>query len=255
MLPYCDSLTLAHPQTKDKLSGYSIDGGSEPGHNSEISIASDRANETTAARWGLSYPVDVGARLRQARERRALSLRELARIVKLSPSLISQIETGKARPSVGSLYALTSALGLSIDRLFVEPDGQQGPATSASVPDSEATLVVRANTRKAIELESGVRWERMTAASHSDVDFLFVEYAPGGASAATMTRHAGKEFGFVITGTLTVTVNFDDYVLNPGDSVAFPSTTPHRLWNASDVPVQAVWVVVGRHRAPSSEAS
>jgi mannose-6-phosphate isomerase-like protein (cupin superfamily)/DNA-binding XRE family transcriptional regulator len=180
-------------------------------------------------------------------------LRELAKIVKLSPSLISQIETGKARPSVGSLYALTSALGLSIDRLFVEPDGRHGPATSANVPDAEATLVVRANNRKAIELESGVRWERMTAASHSDVDFLFVEYAPGGASAPTMTRHAGKEFGFVITGTLTVTVNFDDYVLNPGDSVAFPSTTPHRLWNAGDVPVQAVWVVVGRHRSASSE--
>lgn len=113
---------------------------------------------------------------------------------------------------------------------------------------------MRANNRKAIELESGVRWERMTAASHSDVDFLFVEYAPGGASATTMTRHAGKEFGFVISGTLTVTVNFDDYVLNPGDSVAFPSTTPHRLWNAGDVPVRAVWVVVGRHRTPSNES-
>ena len=181
-------------------------------------------------------------------------MRELAKAVKLSPSLISQIETGKARPSVGSLYALTSALGISIDRLFVEPDGQPGPAASPGLPESESTLVVRANNRKAIELESGVRWERLTAASHGDVDFLFVEYAPGGASAATMTRHAGKEYGFIISGTLTVTVNFDDYVLNPGDSVAFPSTTPHRLWNAGDVPVQAVWVVVGRHRAASTEA-
>ena len=231
-----------------------IDDRQRPDHNSLINIRGDRADQATAARWGLSYPVDVGPRLREARERRALSLRELARIVKLSPSLISQIETGKARPSVGSLYALTSALGLSIDRLFIEPDGASGQHSPSAAPDSEATLVVRASNRKAIELESGVRWERMTAASHSDVDFLFVEYAPGGASAATMTRHAGKEFGFVMTGTLTVTVNFDDYVLNPGDSVAFPSTTPHRLWNAGDVPVQAVWVVVGRHRTPSNES-
>lgn len=176
-------------------------------------------------------------------------------MVKLSPSLISQIETGKARPSVGSLYALTSALGLSIDRLFMESDGKQGNPTPIGGPaeSAESTHVVRASTRKAIELEGGVRWERMTASSHPDVDFLFVEYAPGGASSSTMTRHAGKEYGFIISGTLTVTVNFDDYVLNPGDSVAFPSTTPHRLWNAGDEPVQAIWVVVGRHRTASTE--
>ena len=216
-------------------------------HNPLISLTSDRTEQAAAVRWGLSYPIDIGPRLRTARERRGLSLRELAKAVQLSPSLISQIETGKARPSVGSLYALTSALGLSIDKLFVETDGAS-TAARAPVETEEATLVVRGTSRKAIELESGVRWERLTAASHPDVDFLFVEYAPGGSSHATMTRHAGKEYGFIISGVLTVTVNFDDYVLNPGDSIAFPSTTPHRLWNAGEEPVHAIWAVVGRHR-------
>jgi mannose-6-phosphate isomerase-like protein (cupin superfamily) len=109
-------------------------------------------------------------------------------------------------------------------------------------------VVVRGTNRKAIALEGGVRWERLTAASQPEVDFLYVEYPPGGASASTMMRHAGREYGFVISGSLTVTVNFDDYVLDPGDSVAFPSTTPHRLWNAGEQPVRAIWVVVGRHR-------
>ncbi len=185
-----------------------------------------------------------------------MSLRDLAQRVKLSPSLISQIETGKARPSVGSLYAMTSALGISIDRLFTgTPDdsaSDTGAAGLATADHDGSKLVVRATNRKAIELESGVRWERLTAASHPDVDFLFVEYAPGGSSAATMMRHAGREFGFVVSGTLTVTVNFDDYVLRPGDSIAFPSTTPHRLWNAGDEPVQAVWTVIGRHRSAVS---
>ncbi len=181
-----------------------------------------------------------------------MSLRELAKRVNLSPSLISQIETGKARPSVGSLYAMTSALGISIDKLFTGPDDSRSDTTvtpPVANDHDESKLVVRSTNRKAIELESGVHWERLTAASHPDVDFLFVEYAPGGSSAATMTRHSGREFGFVISGILTVTVNFDDYVLRPGDSIAFPSTTPHRLWNAGEEPVQAVWAVVGRHRA------
>jgi mannose-6-phosphate isomerase-like protein (cupin superfamily) len=162
----------------------------------------------------------------------------------LSPSLISQIETGKARPSVGSLYALTTALGLSVDRLFTEE--------AKSDPD-HPTLVVRGTNRKVIELENGVRWERLTAASHTDVDFLAVEYAPGGASATTMMRHAGKEYGIVLSGALTVTVNFDDYLLGPGDSIAFPSTTPHRLWNAGEEPVHAIWCVTGRHRSTPTD--
>ncbi len=223
-----------------------------------MSVTREAAENGAGARWGMSYPVETGQRLRAERERRGMSLRDLARRVSLSPSLISQIETGKARPSVGSLYALTSALGLSIDKLFMgraegsstnqaTPEGRQEVA-----PDDEAALVVRATRRKAIELDSGVRWERLTAASHPDVDFLHVEYAPGGASAATMTRHAGREYGIVVSGILTVTVNFDDYVLWPGDSIAFPSTTPHRLWNAGDEPVRAIWIVVGRHRVSAA---
>ncbi len=223
-----------------------------------MSVTRDSVESVAAAKWGLAYPVELGQRLRTEREGRGMSLRDLARRVNLSPSLISQIETGKARPSVGSLYALTSALHLSIDRLFTGP----AEGTSVNQPnlegrqemgtDDELKLVVRASNRKAIELDSGVRWERLTAASHPDVDFLYVEYSPGGASASTMTRHAGREYGIVTSGILTVTVNFDDHVLWPGDSIAFPSTSPHRLWNAGDEPVRAIWVVVGRHRVSAA---
>lgn len=57
-----------------------------------------------------------------------------------------------------------------------------------------------------------------------------------------MTRHAGREYGVVVSGILTVTVNFDDHLLWPGDSIAFPSTSPHRLWNAGGEPVRPIWV-------------
>ncbi len=222
-----------------------------------MSVTRESAESVAGNRWGLSYPVEIGQRFRAERERRGISLRDLARRVKLSPSLISQIETGKASPSVGSLYALTSALGLSIDRLFMGPEESATKQTTLEgrqeiATDDESRLVVRAARRKAIDLDSGVRWERLTAASHPDVDFLYVEYLPGGTSAAPMTRHAGREYGIVVSGILTVTVNFDDHVLWPGDSIAFPSTSPHRLWNAGDEPVRAIWVVVGRHRVSTA---
>lgn len=60
----------------------------------------------------------VGARIRQARLERGVGLRALAREVGVSASLVSQIETGKSQPSVSTLYAITTALGISVEALF-----------------------------------------------------------------------------------------------------------------------------------------
>ena len=58
----------------------------------------------------------LGTRLRAERERRGLTLRELARRLEVSPSLFSQIETGKTQPSVRTLYAMVTELGVSLDK-------------------------------------------------------------------------------------------------------------------------------------------
>src|SRR4249919_3617763 len=66
---------------------------------------------------------DIGARLREERTRRGLSLRKLASILGLSPSALSQIETGRSRPSVSTLYAIVNELEISFDELFPNGSG------------------------------------------------------------------------------------------------------------------------------------
>src|SRR5881628_2807252 len=94
---------------------------------------------------------DVGPRLRAHREQRQLSLRELARRLSISPSALSQIETGKSRPSVSTLYAIVSELGISLDELFggrqppkprtarrtAKPPSQAKPAATPAAIDSD----------------------------------------------------------------------------------------------------------------------
>ena len=84
-----------------------------------------------------------------------------------------------------------------------------------------------------------------------DVEFIEAIYEPGGASGPpdALVRHNGHEFGHVLSGTLRVVVGFDEYVLGPGDSITFPSSTPHRLSNDGDESVRAIWVVRGRRGA------
>ncbi|MFF6977816.1 helix-turn-helix domain-containing protein [Streptomyces sp. NPDC008343] len=200
----------------------------------------------------------VGTRIRQARLARGTSLRALAREVGVSASLISQIENGKSQPSVSTLYAVTTALGISIEALF-----EAGEVTTASPavaapgtvlhalaafaadPGRRIGPLVTPDEREVLELDSGVVWERLGHVPGSDVDFLLVTYRPGGASSSSggLMRHTGTEYGCLTSGELILTLGFDEYTLRPGDAVCFESTTPHRYRNDGDVPATGIWFV------------
>jgi transcriptional regulator with XRE-family HTH domain len=186
---------------------------------------------------------------------RHLTLRELARRVGVSPSLISQIETGRSQPSVGTLYAIATELEVSVDDLLFDGDDSR-PDRRPGARDEPASAgpVQRAHNRRAISLDSGVRWERLTTQHDDEVEFLDVVYDVGGASstAESLTRHADHEYGLVLSGRLGVTLLFEEHVLEAGDSISFASTTPHRLANVGDVPVHAIWCVVGRDPSPKA---
>ncbi len=218
----------------------------------------------------------LGPRLRQARVSRELSVRELARRVGCSASLISQIERGVSVPSVGVLYSLATELGSSLDHLLFGPGaggaaavaglrsgadavpavapelrggaGGSSPPEPAELPEARprAAIVQRGDGRQIIDLASGVRWERLTPQSEAMTDFLEVIYSPGGHSTDERRplRHDGREYGLVISGTLTANVGFESYELGPGDSIAFDASTPHEYLNKTGDWVHAISVVV-----------
>jgi DNA-binding XRE family transcriptional regulator len=169
---------------------------------------------------------NLGGQLRRVRLDAQLSAREVARQLDVSPSFISQIETGKSQPSVATLYALAQLFAISIDELFeaehVDPDrdgppaepstpvhdpsgvppGQRdvGPAsrtgsTEAADVDPEALTasrrsgvsVVRSDARATLRLQSGVLWQRLAATSEQGIAFMEVVYPVGSASTSDAT--------------------------------------------------------------------
>ena len=279
----------------------------------------------------------IGARLRAERLRRDISVRGLAREIGVSASLISQIETEKSSPSVSTLYAITTALGISIEDLFgdrpdEDPDapadvlsdvlstdgldeatgaglttaagngggapvpalvgvgdpvvtpfggpaggglstafltalaaaGTASPTTSpgaatgaapvgaepASAAETDRRLgpVVTPDLREVLTLDSGVTWELLGRIPHRHLDFLLITYQPGGTSSSSglLMRHSGLEFGFVVSGELTLTLGFDTHRLRPGDAVSFDSSMPHAYRNETTEPAVGVWFVLER---------
>lgn len=216
----------------------------------------------------------LGERLRTERERQRIGVRELGRRVDVSASMISQIERGRVMPSVNTLYALVHALGMTFDEIFASaetpaPGGPEaagngassaprrqdgdGADTSGARPPASACRVQRRGTSPRLTLGSGVEWELIAGSSMPDVEVMNVRYDIGGesTSADALMRHAGFEYGLVYEGRLGVTVGFELHELGPGDSISFPSTLPHRLFNLlDDRATTGLWVVVGRRGDP-----
>jgi len=191
----------------------------------------------------------IGPRLRQARERKNMSVRGLARYVGVSPSLVSQIERGRVMPSVGTLYSIANELGLVVDDLF---GGIQSKSKARDHSDAAADLtdpVLHAAQRKSIRLADGVRWERLTPTPDKEVEFLLVVYDVGAESCPkdALIRHGGNEYAYVIRGQLGIKIGFEEFELGPGDSIAFDAQMPHRLWTIGKEPAEALWVVLNRH--------
>lgn len=90
----------------------------------------------------------LGERIRAERVRQGVSLRALARTVGVSASMISQIETSKAQPSVSTLYAITSALGISIEDLFTAP---------VAAPETAAVAAERVAVGEAAGAAAGIQ--------------------------------------------------------------------------------------------------
>ena len=204
----------------------------------------------------------LGDRLRAARQARGLSLRALAEQVGVSASMVWQIEAGRSRPSVSTLYALTTALGLSVEDVFtpatartgtgIEDGGTPLPTedvgAGAGPADAASWLgpVVHPDERPCLALDSGVTWQRLGRLPGRATDFLLITYPPAASSSSSggLMRHSGHEYGYLLSGELVVTLGFEEQRLAPGDAVSFESSTPHRYGNEGEQPAVGVWFVV-----------
>jgi DNA-binding XRE family transcriptional regulator/quercetin dioxygenase-like cupin family protein len=193
---------------------------------------------------------------------------ELAREVGVTPSLISQIERGMSRPSVSTLFAIAQALDVPVDAFFREPQppvaaaaqpdgppepggaggargaGDGPPAGPGQVAAADGRYVVRRGGRAVIDIEGGVRWERLTRSTLDHLDFFELVYEPGAESHPRQYTHPGTEMVLVMSGCLEITIGFERYLLEPGDSIDFPSSMPHRYVNPSAQTARAVTVIL-----------
>jgi transcriptional regulator with XRE-family HTH domain/quercetin dioxygenase-like cupin family protein len=140
-----------------------------------------------------------------------------------------------------------AAAGLEAEGWAAPQGGEALPHDGEVVADDGlpggGRYLVRKGSRAAIDIEGGVRWERLTRNTMDHLDFFELIYEPGAQSHPLQYTHPGTELVLVMRGRLEITVGFELYRLDPGDSMDFPSTMPHRYVNPGDETAHAVTVI------------
>lgn len=168
--------------------------------------------------------IDVGRRVRERRLRRGLVIEELARKAGLSKSYLSQIETGKASPSLGTLRRLSQALGVPLAHLFLE--------------DDFACQVIRRAERRWVSFGAPDKRVHILSAPNRNLELVLVEIPAGYTAGGRTHSHEGEECHLVLEGSITAVQGDRRYELQEGDSFHWDGSIPHRVENHGAKPAR-----------------
>jgi transcriptional regulator with XRE-family HTH domain len=177
--------------------------------------------------------VNVGARLRELREARKISMLGLAIKSGLSANALSMIERGRTSPSVSTLYKLADALGVPITEFFSPPSIKSD------------VILIKADGRTRIPITRGV-WEGLGGEKFSGrVEPFILTLESGATSGQNMMVHTGCEFVFCLRGQLEYLIEKQLIELAAGDSLLFAAELNHRWRNPGNTVTNALIVLSG----------
>ena len=179
----------------------------------------------------VSTEVDVGERLQALRRFRRCTLREIAQRSGLSESFLSQVERGRSSASIASLRRIADALGVSMADLF-EPDGPPG------------SRVLRRDDRPALSFGILGRKLLLTPGPLHHLEVFAGELELGGSTGTEPYAHGDSEELFVVQcGTVQLELGGELFELEPGDSIVYRSSTPHRVSNIGQELAEVMWII------------
>jgi transcriptional regulator with XRE-family HTH domain len=180
----------------------------------------------------MAAEVDVGVRLRAIRHLRRATLKTVAERANLSESFLSQIERGKASPSVASLTRIAAALGVNVADLFEAHAARADPR------------VLRRGRRPTLGFGNRARKYLLTPRPLENLEVFTAEFVPGGSTGDEPYTHGdSEELVVVLSGSIQLQLGERLFELEQGDSIDYLSSTPHRVANAGDEVAEVMWII------------
>ena len=175
--------------------------------------------------------LELGKKIKNYRKMRKLTIKELSEKVKLTASMLSQIERNLVNPSIGTLKIISQILDIPLFMFFKEEETQE--------------LIVRSNSRKIIGLpnDEEVRYDLLTPNTKGNIEFCMLHIPHSNFSSNITQSHKGEEVAYVVEGVVTIQIGNEEYELYQGDSVRIPPLTEHKWINNSEGEVKVIFAI------------
>lgn len=191
----------------------------------------------------------IGAEIRALRKVQNMTLVELAALTGKSIGYLSQVERDINKPSHKVLQQISEALGVNVGWFFPE-DELTNP--------SERPYIVRAGNRRRLAYSDlgytdylGMTDYLLSPNVEGNLAIGLTTLVRGGSTGDDAYNHEGDEAGYVLEGSLELTIDGKAFVLGPGDSYTFPSHLPHRFRNCGKGKAVFLWAITPIQLRPS----
>ena len=177
--------------------------------------------------------IRLGRRVRHWRLVKGLTLKDVARQVGCSESLLSKVENDRATPSLSTLHKMARALDTNLSDIL---------------GSGESETVTRASNRSVLWVDDNecggdrMRLEQLVPAKKGRLLQADMYIIPPGSGSNGEMQHPGEEFGFVMEGSLRLTIENTSYILEPGDSFVFRSELTHAFVNNGNTVTRVLWL-------------
>ncbi len=196
---------------------------------------------TQARRIDDAANTKMGDEIRQLRQAKGFTLRDLARLSGRSLGYLSQIERGSVQPSLATLKNIADALGVEVNWFF---------PSEAGIDNRERGVVVRSQSRRRLSHAysfdtEALGYEDFLLSGNLDQDHVMglSRVSPNGVTNEAKRSYEGCMSGYVVQGSLVLELDDDTFVLFEGDSFSFDTARPHLLRNETDAIAAIVWCV------------
>jgi len=171
----------------------------------------------------------IGLQIRRMRQRRRMTIQQLADASGMSASMLSLVERGLTSPSLLSLTAIGRNLGITLAEMM---SGQSSEADEA---------VTRVEDMPLLRTPDGILRRVLRQDRRRGVTITYNEYGPDIGNSPVGITHTGFEYGLVVEGELTIEIDGVQTILHGGDVVSLKSSRLHKIWNYSTRKATTIW--------------
>lgn len=164
----------------------------------------------------------LGSKIRKMRISKKINLTAFAKKIGKTPSYLSQVERGRASPSITALREISKALDVPVFYLLIDDGGRQ-------------SAIVRKNERKVFQFpKSHLTYELLSPDLSDQIEVIRTRIGPGATTSSKPLSHKGEECTLVIEGKMKIQVGDKFFTLEEGDSIYYFASIPHKITSIGD---------------------